>query len=199
MTPRTTAQFEEIRERKKDQIRRAGLRVFSREGYHTATISKIARTAGISKGLIYNYYESKEDLLKDILKKGMEDLGDMIDPDHDGRITPTEIRGLISQTFDSLSTRPEYWKLYFSVLLQPAVTEKIQPEINQIYASFLEMAVVYFRDTGAEDPEAEALILGSILDGVCFHFLLKPNEYPLEKVKEKLLRIYGRTDSQLNH
>lgn len=194
MAPRTTAQFEEIRERKKEQIRKAGLRAFSREGYHITTISKIAKIAGISKGLIYNYYESKEDLLKDILRKGLEELGEMIDPDHDGKITPTEIRGLIEQTFDSLSTRPEYWKLYFSVLLQPAVTEKIQPEINQVYDSFLEMAVRYFQDSGSDDPEAEALILGSILDGVCFHFLLKPKEYPLEKVKEKLLAIYGRAE-----
>jgi AcrR family transcriptional regulator len=191
MSPRTEAQFEVIREKKKQQIRKAGLRAFSREGYHATTISKIAKIAGISKGLIYNYYESKEELLKEILQKGMEELEDMIDPDHDGRVTPSEIKGLIEQTFDSLETRPDYWKLYFSVLLQPAVTEKIQPEINMIYESFLGMAREYFRETGSEDPEAEALILGSILDGVCFHFLLNPDGYPLDKVRQKLLNIYG--------
>ena len=195
MSPRTEAQFEVIRERKKQQIRKAGLRTFSRDGYHATTISRIAKLAGISKGLIYNYYESKEELLRDILRRGMEELGEMIDPDHDGRVTPSELRGLIEQTFDSLSTRPEYWKLYFSVLLQPSVTEKIQPEINRIYDSFLGMAINYFRESGSEDPEAEALILGSILDGVCFHFLLNPDKYPLDKVKEKLMNIYGNTQN----
>ena len=60
MSPRTPQQFEEIREEKMTLIMDIALEHFANEGYHTTTINHIARHAGISKGLMYNYFESKE-------------------------------------------------------------------------------------------------------------------------------------------
>ena len=67
MSPRTEKQFEEIRVSKKALIQETALELFATKGYHSTSISMIARTAGISKGLLYNYYESKEDLLNEML------------------------------------------------------------------------------------------------------------------------------------
>ena len=36
---------------------------FGREGYHGANINRISRAAGFAKGTIYNYFDSKGDLL----------------------------------------------------------------------------------------------------------------------------------------
>ncbi len=41
----------------------AALKVFGEKGYYNATISEIARTAGVSEATIYEYFGSKEDLL----------------------------------------------------------------------------------------------------------------------------------------
>ena len=57
---RTPAVVEDRRE----QIIEAALRVFARKGFNGATNKDIAREAGITPGLIYHYFESKEDLLK---------------------------------------------------------------------------------------------------------------------------------------
>jgi AcrR family transcriptional regulator len=45
----------------------AALRVFAQKGYSRATNRDIARAAGITTGLIYHYFESKEALLKAII------------------------------------------------------------------------------------------------------------------------------------
>jgi AcrR family transcriptional regulator len=55
-----TAKVEDRRE----QIVRAAMRVFARKGFDRATNKDIAREAGITPGLIYHYFKSKEDLLR---------------------------------------------------------------------------------------------------------------------------------------
>ena len=45
------------------QILDAATAVFAEKGYHRATTREIARRAGVAEGTIYNYFESKADLL----------------------------------------------------------------------------------------------------------------------------------------
>ncbi len=65
--PRTTKQFKDMRTERRVSILEAALHVFAEEGYHSASISKLSKYAKISKGLLYNYFESKEELLKILL------------------------------------------------------------------------------------------------------------------------------------
>lgn len=57
---------ERITEQRRQQILDAALAVFSRKGYGEATIPDVSREAGTAVGTIYNYYESKRDLLLSI-------------------------------------------------------------------------------------------------------------------------------------
>jgi TetR/AcrR family fatty acid metabolism transcriptional regulator len=50
------------KEKKRKEIIEAAIAVFSRTGYHRATIKEIADEAGVGKGTVYEYFESKEDL-----------------------------------------------------------------------------------------------------------------------------------------
>lgn len=53
---------------KDDLIQQAAIRVFSRKGFYNARAEEIAHEAGIAVGTIYNYYESKEEILLSIFK-----------------------------------------------------------------------------------------------------------------------------------
>ncbi|MFH1675557.1 MAG: TetR/AcrR family transcriptional regulator [bacterium] len=46
-----------------DEIADAAIRIFSRKGFDNSTMDEIADAAGVSKGTVYLYYKSKEDLL----------------------------------------------------------------------------------------------------------------------------------------
>ena len=48
---------------KRRQIIEGAIQVFKRKGYHKATVREIAREAGISLGSIYDYVNSKDDIL----------------------------------------------------------------------------------------------------------------------------------------
>jgi len=48
---------------RKEQILKAAERIFARKGFQEATISDVAREAGVSDATIYEYFPSKEELL----------------------------------------------------------------------------------------------------------------------------------------
>jgi AcrR family transcriptional regulator len=52
-----------LREQREAQILDAAARVFAKNGYARATTREIAAEAGLSEGTIYNYFDSKRDLL----------------------------------------------------------------------------------------------------------------------------------------
>ena len=56
---------------KKDKRRliiEAAMKIFARDGFHKATISDIAEVAGIGKGTVYEYFNSKTELFEDMIK-----------------------------------------------------------------------------------------------------------------------------------
>ncbi len=48
------------------QILDAAIRVFARQGFHACRVSDIAREAGVAHGLIYHYFDSKDEILNEL-------------------------------------------------------------------------------------------------------------------------------------
>jgi AcrR family transcriptional regulator len=61
--PDMTGSRRQQAEERREQILDAALRVFAQKGYAGATMRDIAREVGITEGLIYHYFESKEHLM----------------------------------------------------------------------------------------------------------------------------------------
>ena len=124
MSPRTPQQFEDIREEKKALIMNVALEHFAKEGYHNTTISHIAKHAGISKGLMYNYFESKEDLLSEIINRSMNEISQYFDPDRDGVLTEEEFELFIRKVFHLLRQKLSFWRLFYQFLMQKDVRDQ---------------------------------------------------------------------------
>ncbi|MGI9056972.1 MAG: TetR/AcrR family transcriptional regulator [Ktedonobacteraceae bacterium] len=63
------ARTPKIVEDRREQIIDAAMRIFAQKGFTKATNKDIAREAGITAGLIYHYFKSKEDLLKVVIEE----------------------------------------------------------------------------------------------------------------------------------
>lgn len=193
MAPRTEKQFEEIRVNKKALIMNTALELFANEGYHPSSISKIAKRAGISKGLLYNYFESKEDLLVQIMTVGLEEMFSVFDPNNDGVLSEEEIINFISEIFKMLKENHHYWKLYYAVFLQPKVHKLLASEYEKVLMKFMKMLVDYYKSHGLKNPEQEAMIFGALMDGIAFNYIMNPDFFPIESlietVKEKFCYI----------
>jgi AcrR family transcriptional regulator len=60
---------EDYKEKKKSKILTSALECFAQKGFQITTIDDIGARSGISKGSIYNYFASKEDIYFELLNK----------------------------------------------------------------------------------------------------------------------------------
>lgn len=77
-------------EERRGQIVRAAVKLFSEDGYYTTTIQQIARQAGISTGLIYQYFRDKDDILFLSLKMVLDTYEHEIPTQLEGLTDPVE-------------------------------------------------------------------------------------------------------------
>lgn len=54
---------------RKDRLLRAAEECFAESGFHGARMAQIAKRAGISPGLIYHYFDSKEQIIAEIIQE----------------------------------------------------------------------------------------------------------------------------------
>jgi AcrR family transcriptional regulator len=131
MSPRTRQQFEEIREEKRALIMDTALKHFADEGFHKTTINHLAKHAGISKGLMYNYFESKEELLAELIARSVREIYQDFDPDRDGFLSAGEFEHFIRKVAQLIRDKRTIWMLFFQMLLQKEVRDVISAEIRQ--------------------------------------------------------------------
>lgn len=188
--PRTKQQVEAIRQQRVMQILDAALDVFAHKGFHSATIADIAQKAGIAKGLLYHYYSSKEELLSHIVINGMNNLIEKFDENHDGVLTDAEMELFINDMFRKIVENRNYWKLHFSVMLQPNVFSKeLMQKLEGIYEPMVSILIQYFRHKGYQNPEMEFMILHALSDGIVINYISNEN-FPLDAIKEEIIKRY---------
>jgi AcrR family transcriptional regulator len=113
-----------MREEKMTIIMDVALEHFANEGYFRTTISHIARHAGISKGLMYNYFDSKEALLKAIIHKSVNEVYKYLDIDRDGYLSEEEFEFFIRKIYVLLKEKRYFWRLLMQLLIQNDVREQ---------------------------------------------------------------------------
>lgn len=179
--PKTPEQFEQIRNEKKKIIQNVALELFANQGYAYTSISQIAQKAGISKGLMYNYFESKEDLLNTILGNFVEEMTHYIDPNMDNEFSEDEALDFIDMCFNLFTERCEEMKLFYQLGTQTQVTSFFVTE-NMLSQSFLkkELIIDFFRKKGFAQPEMEVLNLVSTIKGFGLQYVLAPDIFPKE-------------------
>ena len=188
MSPRTQEQNEQIRQERRQKIMDTALRLFGESSYQSTSIQKIAKEVGVSKGLLYNYFESKEELLQAIINEGMEELLDYFDPNKDGVLTKEELEQFVAMSFKTVEDNPVFWKLYMSLLMQQNVIELLGAHILETMVGMLDMLAKYYALCGVKNPTALARLAGATLDGITVNYVMDPENFPLNEVKEIVMQ-----------
>ncbi|MBR1455551.1 MAG: TetR/AcrR family transcriptional regulator [Oscillospiraceae bacterium] len=92
---------------KEQRVKQAVIKLILEEGFEGASISKIARAAGVSPATVYIYYDSKEQMLSSIYREyansTYEYLTEQLRADMDGRqLVSSLVRGYYRYITDNL-------------------------------------------------------------------------------------------------
>ncbi len=190
--PRTKEQFEEIRKSSKQKILDAALEVFAKEGYHSSSVGSIAKTAGISQGLMYNYFKSKDELLNELMIGIIKNLLDEFFPIKKGeKISRKTIINSINRSVDLVLENPKFWKLYYTVFLQPDVFAIVMDKIMESAQPYFKALTMYFKEKGEKDPVAMMRYFSAVMDGIQLHCMIDPKTFPAESVKKLLIKQFA--------
>jgi len=165
----------------------AALHMFATEGYSHCTISNLAAHAGISKGLMYNYFSSKQELLEAIIEKGLNEMMNLFDPNRDGILTSEEYVAFIRKIFAIMRENKEFWVQYVSVIMQPGVKDHLTGKPILGYREFIRILMDYLTRKNFDDPDLEVLTLTAMIEGLG---VLMVYAYPVMDIPDELLEKY---------
>ncbi len=177
-------------EHNKQRLLDVALELFSEEGYHSVSISRIAKKAGMSKGNTYNYFDSKQDLLVKLVLSGIEDIFQEFDPNHDGILSEEEFFHFIDKMFENIKARQPFWKLMFSLLLQPHILEIIENDISSIGEQSVGLFMQFFKDHGSKEPYTDLMFFSSLIKGTIMQYVYSPEIMDLDKMKDRIITYY---------
>lgn len=186
--PRSPKQFDDIRKQKKQLIMDTALALFAENGYHSTSISQIAAKAGISKGLTYNYFKGKNDILNEIMEQGFNEIYDNLDINKDGILTKEEFAYFIKQNFKLLRTNMKHWKLFFSLMLQPKVAESFNEKYEEKAGPIFKLFYEFIEKQGSKNPEADFMAIAAMLEGAFLYCVAAPDLFPMDKIEESIIQ-----------
>jgi AcrR family transcriptional regulator len=105
-----------VKENKEELILESAIKIFSEKGFSAATTSEIAKKAGVAEGTIFRYFKTKKDLLRGVMAKLVEVLGEAfitsrikkILKDHENKDPKDTLKAIAR---DRLNVIDENWNL----------------------------------------------------------------------------------------
>lgn len=193
MSPRTKKQYLEIRNAAMQSLSDAALRLFVKEGYVNVTIDKIAKEANVSKGLMYNYFSGKEDLLAFTIKRVFSDLFVFNENILQEKDPVKKIKLAIQNSFKLIRENPDFTKTIMPLIAQKAISAKLETKLRNMFTEIVTGLEKLFKACGVKNPEMEAYTLGALLDGIAWqYFFLFKEDYPLKKLEKELITKYSK-------
>ncbi|WP_223869304.1 TetR/AcrR family transcriptional regulator [Paenibacillus sabuli] len=86
------------------KIQTAAMRLFVRQGYGSTNVQHIADQAGISTGLLYRHYKTKEQLFEELVQFAMAGMETLIDRFHTSGEPAEELARFANEVYLDLST-----------------------------------------------------------------------------------------------
>lgn len=158
---------EEYLEERRERLLDAALAVFSRDGFDRATMATIAEQAGMAKGTIYNYFETKEELLSALLRERTHKIEQIL---KDESVPPRVALTAIARAFleEALDRQPELARLVlvesprFPHLAREMLRRLLQAG-NRTVARYLERQAELGRIRPLPRPEASSMVFFGML------------------------------------
>lgn len=187
MSPKTVD-----KDAKKKEIAAAALGVFAEHGFEATSMSQIAAAAGIGKGTIYEYFESKIELTVAAAVNWVEAMEVGIEAAVDPKQDPeTRFRQLCRASIDAFLSDNKMIALFFGFvqlyLSEPEafdrhnVMREISAPMRRAIVEILLDGVSQrrFRPEIARDADRIAINLFAYLDGIGMHFIINPRYFDL--------------------
>lgn len=196
------------RDEKRKEIGVAALDHFAQKGFVASSMSQIARAAGVGKGTIYEYFESKEALIGFSLSLYVNHIEEQVGTTLAGIPNPRDrIRRYVFDAMDAFMTDPRSKGLFLAIfhmmLTEPG--QGVQSDLLQTMFQSARETIVsmilegvskgVFRPEAKKEAETIAVNLIATLDGLWIHSLISAGGIDLPtQVRHYLATLFRSID-----
>jgi len=178
--PRVSQQYRDARRR---EILEAAGRCFAENGFHSTSMQDFFEASGLSAGLVYRYFRSKDELIATLAAEALEQLHASVEEAIAAGERPgtEEVLARLLRTIDELDQRERIARVAVQVwgeaLVNPAVGSAFTAEIERLLAALERLVRAAQADGQLDrdlDPVYAARALYSILPGFLLQRALDP-------------------------
>jgi len=174
----------------------AAVKVFARKGFHQATISQIAREAGVADGTIYLYFKNKDDILVQFFNYKTKQVFAGFREEVNRAGTPVEkLRNLVHRHLEEFQRDRNMAILYQSLTYQN--NEVVQKNIREMSRMYLDI-VAEIIELGQEKGDirrdlyvglVKRFILGAVEASIS-NWIRSRREYDLVSMADPLIDLF---------
>lgn len=184
----------DVASERKEQIVKATVDCISKYGYHNFSMQDVARTAGVSKGIIHYYFLNKDELMRFVLEKvslGLE--AQFLKNINQALSSVDKIRVFIQLAFEVVKNTKEYYQVSMDFWTQINQKEDVRQTISQHYDVLRQCGTqvisegISSGDFKQVDPYKYASYILGVVDGISLQWLFDDEKYDYEGMAKMAL------------
>lgn len=181
---------------RKNQIVRATVECITKFGYHNFSMQDVARTAGVSKGIIHYYFLNKDELMMSVLERVSGDIERVLAADLETIDDPVKkIEIFVGVCCDVVRNTREYYQVSMDFWTQINQKEAVKEIISGHYQKFRH-TVASIIDEGIEkgsfvnvDSNAYGSYIIAVIDGLSLQWLFDENVFDYDEIVKMATRL----------
>ena len=160
------------RKAKQDRARRtlevileAAARVLLERGYASASTNRIAETAGVSVGTVYEYFANKDEIFEALIETEIARLVDALQGQPDGASIVDTLTGMIVAAISSMRHGPELYRVLEQVG-DASFRRRLATARREVTAHLVELFEAHRSELRVADLERAAFVVVGAVEGV---------------------------------
>ncbi|WP_223700442.1 TetR/AcrR family transcriptional regulator [Sutcliffiella deserti] len=194
---------DEYKEKKRKRILESALACFAEKGFQVATMDDIVKDSGISKGAIYNYFKSKEELYIELMNEKSNKSFEILRENLEKLPTAKERLSHFFEVFRSQVKVNPNWEntsmvhieFWLSSVRNELTKDFMFNRYQNVYKKILTDVIQYGVDRAEFSKSTDIDFVGNVywssFDGICFYQCVMEND-------ELYVRLVNQLETVIN-
>ncbi|NOK20603.1 TetR/AcrR family transcriptional regulator [Corallococcus carmarthensis] len=180
--PRTADANAALREKTRERVLQAAVRLFSRHGFDGTRVRALAEEADIAVGLLYSHFESKEAVLAALMQSSMLDVAHTLEAADREPTARGFVTALLTSAVEMLDAHRDLWRLSQSLRHQPEVLARLKLPLEHFLGATQQRLEQALAARGVPEAGIEARVLFAMVEGISQQYVQHEGGYPAAEV-----------------
>lgn len=188
-------QEKSLAEISKEKILFTAMQLFANNGFHKTTAATIAKACGISHGLLFYHFKSKEGLLQAVVDYSIHKIKGILSIEDihlvPGSASSKQLEQIIRKYRISLVEERAFWELYHSLVFQPDLKDDAAQQLISAFDDHRKQLIHFFEQLGYLSATETMQQFEAMRSGITIAYLMYGSSYPVERLFKNLVERFS--------